>query len=513
MLDSEVECSGPLSGLAEPLVVWLEDRGVCRERAVRTVRTFARFSSWMSTRRLGLGDLDEDLIEEYIEEEKQRSGSMVPAAVQYLPLVMRFFADQGVMVRGPVSRDRHGLPRLLVGPLSGMIVDLVGWLKTEGYARGTVASVACTAARLSAWMATEGLAAERLDDALLTRFVAAQTRGPVRHPSSARRIVTVRKFLLAAGLVTEAASEVEVPAATPVLECLQRWGQYLRVERGLGQAAIGEYQRWVRAFVTGLAGPAGVIGWDRVEARGVNQYVAEEGRGYSLASRRHLVTALRSLLMWAWVTGQLDRPMAAIVLRPPPRRCADLSRALNPSQVEAIRATADTTTPIGLRDYAVVVMIARLGLRAGEVASLSLEDLDWHRGRLTVRGKGARTLVLPLPVDVGEAVVAYLRGGRPEAADRVVFLRTRTPFVGLSSKGISGCVARLAERAGLGVVHAHRLRHTIATQVLAHGGSLVEARELLGHARSDTTMIYAKTDLAALAALVVPWGRVPGAGR
>jgi site-specific recombinase XerD len=129
-----------------------------------------------------------------------------------------------------------------------------------------------------------------------------------------------------------------------------------------------------------------------------------------------------------------------------------------------------------------------------------------------VRGKGGRVLVLPLPVDVGDTVVDYLRNGRPAgAADRAVFVRMRPPLVGLSSKGISGVVARLAAQAGLSTVHAHRLRHTTATQVLAHGGSLVEARELLGHARTDTTMIYAKTDLAALAALVVPWGQVPGA--
>jgi site-specific recombinase XerD len=371
MVSSGVECSGPLSRWAGPLVVWLDNRGVCQERAVRTVRTFARFSSWMSPEGLVLADLDEDLVDEYVEAERRRSGSMVPAAVQYLPLVKRFFAAQGVMVlRGPPRRDRRGLPRLLVGPLSGVIVDLVGWLKTVGYARGTASSVACTAARLSAWMAAEGLGLERLDDELLTRFVVAQTRGSVPHPSSARRIVTVRKFLLSSGLVTDTVAGIEVPAKTPVSDCLKRWGQYLRVERGLGEATICEYQRWVRAFLTGLCGQDGSIRWDLVETRAVNRYVAAQGRGYSLASRRHLVTALRSLLTWAWVTAQLDRPMSAIVLRPP-SRSADLPRALKPGQVEAIQATADTTTPIGLRDYAVVVMIARLGLRSGEVAALT----------------------------------------------------------------------------------------------------------------------------------------------
>jgi site-specific recombinase XerC len=316
-----VECEGPLSGWAGPLVAWLEEHGVCPERSARTVRTFARFSSWMSVRGLSPADLDEDVVDEYIEAERQRSGSQVPAAFQYLPLVKRFFAEQGVMVlRGPVSRDRHGLPRLLIGPLAGSVVDLVEWLKTEGYARGTATSVACTAARLSAWMAAEGIEVERLDDAILTRFVLAQTQGPLRHPSSARRIVTVRKFLLATALVTETMSRVEVAEPTPAQECLELWAQYLCRERGLGLATIREYQRWIAAFVTQLAGPDGSIRWDRVEVRGVNRYVTEQGRGYALASRRHLVTAVRSLLTWAWVTSQLDRPIAAMVLRPPTRR-------------------------------------------------------------------------------------------------------------------------------------------------------------------------------------------------
>jgi site-specific recombinase XerC len=220
---------------------------------------------------------------------------------------------------------------------------------------------------------------------------------------------------------------------------------------------------------------------------------------------------MRSLLRWAFATGLVERRMAPGVLGPPRRVLAGLPRALTPGQVEALKSAADVTTAIGLRDYALVVMISRLGLRAGEVAGLSLESIDWHHGQVSVHGKGARALTLPLPVDVGEALVAYLRYGRPGAGlDRAVFVRGRPPLRGLSAKGVSTAVATLARRAGLGVVHAHRLRHTAATAVLAAGGTLIEARELLGHARTDTTMIYARTDLGALRVLVIPWGTVPG---
>lgn len=263
MVDARVECRGPVSEWAGPLAAWLDGEGVSAERSVRTMRTFARFSSWMSARGLSSADLSEDVVDEYIAAEQERSGSPTPAAFQYLPLVKRFLAGQGVLVlRGPVSRERHGLPRLLVGPLSGLIVELVAWLKSGGYAQGTVLSVAETGARLSAWMAAEGLGIEQMDDVLLARFVAVQARGPVPHPSSAHRIVTVRKWLLDVGLLTAAAAPRSA-AATPAQQCLTDWGQYLQTERGIGRSTVAEYQRWVQGFVAGV----GRIGrLDRLDA-------------------------------------------------------------------------------------------------------------------------------------------------------------------------------------------------------------------------------------------------------
>jgi site-specific recombinase XerD len=509
MVGVEIECQSPLSDWFERLGDWLDGSGCPPERLARTLRAFARFSSWMSARGLSAADLNEEVLDEYIRAEQRRAGSRTPAAFQYLPLAKRYFAEQGVLaLRGPVSRDRGGIPRLLVGPLSELIADLVAWLRAEGYARGTAMSTAETSARLSAWMASHGVSLERLDDAVLDRFVAAQIRGPAPHPSSARRIVAVRRFLRKAGLL--GSSEVCPPAATAVERCLQEWAEHLLAERGIGSTTVRERQRWARPFLESMTAPDGSVRWSEVDARAVNEYVAEHGRGYSLSSRRHVVDAMRSLLTWAWATSLLDRNMAAGVLRPP-KRSTNLRRALDLGQVEAIKAAADTSTLTGLRDYAVVVMIVRLGLRAGEIATLQLDDIDWRRGQLHVRGKNGRALTVPLPVDVGQALVAYLRRAprRPATADRSFFLRVHAPREGLSSKGISGIVARLAQRAGLGTVHAHRLRHTAATDVIRHGGSLIEARELLGHARTDTTMIYAKTDVAALGALVVPWGRVP----
>jgi len=216
---------------------------------------------------------------------------------------------------------------------------------------------------------------------------------------------------------------------------------------------------------------------------------------------------MRSLLRWALATGRVDRDLSRGILRPRATR-ATLPQGLTPGQVDALLAAASPATRVGVRDRAVVIALSRLGLRAGEAAGLTLDDIDWAAGRLTVIGKGQRRLTLPLPADVGQALVAWLRVRPEDAQDRAVFVRLRAPIRRLSSAGISDIIVHLAERAGLGVVRAHRLRHTAAMNVIAAGGTLTEARELLGHSRADSTRVYARTDLASLRALVVPFGRV-----
>jgi integrase len=167
-------------------------------------------------------------------------------------------------------------------------------------------------------------------------------------------------------------------------------------------------------------------------------------------------------------------------------------------------AAADTTRPAGLRDRAVVLMLARLGLRRGEAASLTLDDVDWRAGSVEVRGKGS-SRTLPLPADVGEALVGWVRARPARARGRALFTQTRQPWEAMTSASVGRAVSRLAERAGLGRVGAHRLRHYAATAVVNSGGSLDEAAQLLGHKSAATTLIYAKTDLASLRELVRPW--------
>lgn len=172
-------------------------------------------------------------------------------------------------------------------------------------------------------------------------------------------------------------------------------------------------------------------------------------------------------------------------------------------------AECSPATVVGVRDRAVITTLWRLGLRAGEAAGLSLDNVDWAVGRLTVVGKGQRRLTLPIPIDVGKALIAWLRARPADAADRALFVRSGAPICALTSAGISAIVTRRAHAAGLGVMHAHRLRHTAAMNVIAGGGSLVEAQELLGHQNVSSTAAYARTDLVSLRTLAVPFGQVP----
>ena len=190
-------------------------------------------------------------------------------------------------------------------------------------------------------------------------------------------------------------------------------------------------------------------------------------------------------------------------------RQSGLPQPLTPAQVQALIGACDPRSAVGRRDLAVIACLLRLGLRCGEVAGLRLDDLDWINGTLTVRGKGNRVDLLPLPVDVGEALVDYLRHGRPATSQRVVFLTAVAPFTGLAPNSVSCIVGRAARRAGLGTIHAHRLRHTAASATLNAGATLEEVAHLLRHASPATTAVYAKTDLSRLATLARPW---PSAG-
>lgn len=408
--------------------------------------------------------------------------------------------------RSPTARPYPvRVPRLAVGPLAPMVLGQCSeWLAGQGYSPGSAAGVVNVLERLSWWMQLAGAGVDDIDEDLLVRFLAVE--GSRDLPCAAVKcwIGTVRRFLTAAGYLS--AAVIQTDSLTPVQTAVADWCSWMRKQRGLTEKTIAARSRYAAGLLEVLAAADGSVQWWDLDASIINAYVAERGRLYGIAGRAHIVGSVRCLLRWALSTGHLDRDLTAGILKPAGTR-RSLPRGVDTDQVTALLGVCDPATALGARDRALVMILVRLGLRAGEAARLRLDDIDWASGYLSVSGKG-REHSLPLPVDVGQALEAWLRL-RPSALDRAVFVRMRAPHQMMTTQGISGIIARLSDLAGIDRIYAHRLRHTAAMDVLAAGGTLTEARELLGHAFTVTTMTYAKVDLASLRELVVPFGQVP----
>jgi site-specific recombinase XerD len=324
--------------------------------------------------------------------------------------------------------------------------------------------------------------------------------------------VTVRSFapLLAhledLGVAVAPRPVVETPAEA----LLGRYRRYLREERGLAEGTIGNYEQVARLFV-GRFSRCGELDIGRLTAAEVSGFVLGQCRGRGAGEARNMVSSLRSLLRFLHVQGETALPLAQALPAAPAWCAKGLPQALAAGQAQLLLTGCDRRQVRGCRDYAILTVLVRLGLRAGEVSALALDDLDWRVGEVVVRGKGRRSERLPLPVDVGRALVDYLDRGRPRTGDsRVVFLRAHAPHRGLTASGVTQVVWEASERAGLPRIGAHRLRHTAATEMLRAGASLAEVGQVLRHRSAATTALYAKVDQRSLAPLA---GRWPGSPR
>jgi len=274
----------------------------------------------------------------------------------------------------------------------------------------------------------------------------------------------------------------------------------LLVERGLTGRTIVEYQRTARLFLEQR--PVG-LELQRLTAADVSGFLVRECPRRTVAGARHLVSDLRPLLRYLHVAGLIETQLVWAVPGVADLRDRSLPRGLEPKVVARLLASCDRRRTVGRRDYAIVLLLVRLGLRAAEVAAIQLEDVDWRRGEILVRGKRNRHDVLPLPVDVGEALVSYLQRRGPDQS-RAVFLRVTAPAGPLSNDAVRGVVHDACVRAGVPPVGAHRLRHTAATGMLREGASLPEIAQVLRHSELRTTAVYARVDRNALRPLGLP---------
>jgi site-specific recombinase XerD len=387
------------------------------------------------------------------------------------------------------------------GPLVGLVEGFRCRLLAEGYAEGTAAAHVLGLRHLDVWLSGRDgwqgvVTGADLDEFYLCR----KALGRV-WPKARSGLGLVERYLGSVGLF-----EPGAPGPMAPLDGLMAdFEEHLRRGRGVGPVTAANYVRWVRPFAAGLADGSGAFDWSLADVERVHSWMRGRAQGRRPGSVRLIVCSTRAFLRWAHLRGWVGADVAGAVMsaragRPEP------GRMVTAEEVDRLVGGVCADGEQGKRDVAVLLLLARLGMRAGEVAGLGLDDIDWERGTVTARGKG-RSLTLPLPVDVGAALASYLQC-RSHGDGRAVFTAVRAPFKALTAGRVTMIVADRAEAAGLGRFHAHRLRHAAACRVIEAGGGLEDVARLLGHACVSTSAIYSAVALERLAALVRPW---PGA--
>lgn len=390
----------------------------------------------------------------------------------------------------------------LSGPLACFAEGFGEELAGLGYGERTAAGHLELLADLSGWLDRGGLAAGDLTEPRVTEFLASRRDRGRRDLVTARGMAPLLGYLRSAGVVPPASRRLPGGPAAGVLEDFRR---YLASERGLAERGVLRYVAEIGPFARQVAGEDG-IDWAAVSAADVTRFVTGAcSRPSGRSPSSSLLAALRSFLRFTQLEGWTDLPLAQAAPSVVRRGGASLPRRLEPGEVRRLLDGCDRESAAGSRDYAILTLLIRLGLRAGEVARMQLDDIDWRAGEFLVRGKGQREEKLPLPGDAGEAVAGYLRHGRPRAASRAVFLRLNVPLLGLTPIGVTSLVYRACDRAGLTRVSAHPLRHTAATEMLRGGASLAEIGQALRQRSPSATAIYAKVDHATLRQLALPW--------
>lgn len=401
-----------------------------------------------------------------------------------------------------MARPASRVSRVLMsGPLAAFADAFAAELRERGYTPLTVVNELRQVGRLSRWLEASGLSAADLGGERVEEFLAWQRAGG-RHRAGWSRPGLVCLLDVLRGLGVLAVESSAAPSSRTDL-LLASFERYLLIERGLAVGTVGGYVAHARRFLEGLAPGRELAGLTAAEVTGAVLSVAVSG--VSVSATQFFVSGLRAFLRFCFVDGLLEVDLSSAALTATGRRRSSLPRAISSADAQALLESCDRRSALGRRDYALLTMLLRLGLRRGEVARLTLDDIDWRAGELVVHGKSAREDRLPLPTDVGAALAAYLRRGRPTSACREVFLCARAPFAPIAAGTVSSTVRRACRRAGIAEVGSHRLRHTTACEMVAAQVPLQRIGQVLRHRSLQSTAIYARVDLDALRLLARPW--------
>ena len=362
---------------------------------------------------------------------------------------------------------------------------------------------------LFSWIKRYGLKLTDLNERVTERYLKYRAGKQYIQAGDRAALKRLLSVLREAGMIAPAL----LPPITPEGRIFEGFSDYLRQERGLAPRSIICHLPSIRRFLREVC-PAGASDLGNISQEGVTRYIERHARDGSAESGKRMCWSLRAFLRYLHYKGLTRLALADCVPSIRQWKFASLPTYLSAAQVQKVLDGCDRATPMGRRDYAILMLLAKLGLRASEVASLTLDEIDWRSGEMLIRAKGRQRARMPMPVDVGAAVVTYLRDGRPTSSCRQLFLRMPAPHVGFASGCAITMIAKTAlERVSVcGYAHhgAHIFRHSLATELLRSGATLSEIGQLLRHESHDTTRIYAKVDVQRLRTLSLPW---PGGAR
>jgi integrase/recombinase XerD len=391
------------------------------------------------------------------------------------------------------------------GPIAAQIGSFAKSMGEQGYSLVSIHRQVLLAACFSRWLKQKGIGLHSIcsdHPAGYLRYRARHAR-PCRGDAAALRHLI--DFLRRDGVIPGENNVACQP--TPAERCAQAFEQYLLEVRALARTTIINYVPFIRSFLEGRFG-RGRVTLSRLRASDVVGFVQRQALLLHKKRAKLMTTALRSFLNYGQYLGEVSLDLAVAVPIVANWSMTSIPRAISAEHARQLLASIDRRTAVGRRDYAILLLLARLGLRSGEVAFLELDDIDWNAGQVSVRSKGGQRNNMPLPIEVGRAIASYLRRGRPASSSRRVFLRAKAPIRAFrGASGVGSIVRHSLERAG---IHAttkgtHQFRHGLATEMLRRGASLGEIGELLGHRHPQTTKIYTKVDIKALHTLALPW--------
>jgi len=390
------------------------------------------------------------------------------------------------------------------GPLAPYLDSFARSLDEQGFKRRVIGLQIRVAANFSQWLEAEEVAAKDATEEHARHFL----EGSARQRSVRRgEFATLRRLMDFLGQLGVTPPLPEHDEATPIQQAVGAFAVYLRQVRALSDKTLIQYCPFIERFLSERFGQ-GPVEFAALRAGDVIGFVQRRAAQLSPARAKAATTALRSFLRYLRYCGAIQLDLAAAVPTVPNWSVTGIPRAIAPEHLHAVFAHCPRDTPVGRRDYAILMLLARLGLRSSEIVSLTLDSIDWEAGSIAVVGKGNQTASLPLPVEVGEAIAEYLRHGRPISSSRALFLRACAPIRGLGAgQTVATIVSAALKRAGIETRHrgTHQFRHALAADMLRHGATLTEIGSILRHRHAKTTSIYAKVDFAALRPLSLPW--------